>query len=264
MNNSPPPQNLVSIASYEPGVSLYYDEGRSLYIGEINGYRGRIPLEATSLQLLLNNIEYELAQDSMELYRDIEQEKNTSLTKGACHAAAAASIVATRSVYSATSSSASLAAQRASSAPILPHSATRRRPAKRAPHNIKKRFSKRNSGKIIEIRTATGQRKFAIIFCGVMLVAGSKGALKKKYLRARNRRIHHIMMHVRDHAHNLELTKKRKAAHKRIIQAKKESALNTWESRLGSTGRHMSVEKRIDAIKKGLEDKKEIARGWEP
>lgn len=84
-------------------------------------------------------------------------------------------------------------------------------------------------------------KKFAIKFGGVVIFASSKRALKKKLIRARNKRIHRLMQHVKQHqreALNIVTVEKLHEASKRL-RAKKQQALATgpksWERRISGT-----------------------------
>lgn len=90
----------------------------------------------------------------------------------------------------------------------------------------------------------TKARLFVATFAGVKLTAGSKKALKKKMILARNKKLQMIMAHARSHEQNrqqLKMTQQRKTTLASRIRQKRERAKDlgeqTWQSRSRPNGK---------------------------
>lgn len=255
-----------TVQHFEPVVSMEYDQEKGLYVGQLTSRSGTYQLSGHDRATISYEVEAILRDEYYQLARDVEQGRARTVMGGSPGGSSGVKIEGHKVIDMSPGGageergrglSLSMALDLFSLVvPLIPG------------HGLSSQVFKSTaigSGilQLFEMLFGGKRQKLAIVVGGVLLVAGSKRALKKKLMVHKNRILQRIMHNVRTSLKETERVRDTQRQMSDRVRLKRARARSNWVDRMGKGGLSQSKDwrDRVDSMRNRLREKKSHAAG---
>lgn len=225
---------LQDTQQYGSDVSITFNEERQLYIGRVTTRQGERVFEGADYRGVSTAIQRVIDEEYYMLLREVDEEKARTPSRGGGRGGGRGEGLEVPD-FSFLSSLVS--------------------------------FVGRGMDTIFDILLGFSKHaaKYAVVFGGIKIMARSRGELKKKLTLARNKRLHIIMHHMREHKlqqDRLALAAQRYKGLGDRVRKKKEELLkkgpSSWERKIADEDPH--IDRRVKNLRRRIKASKDRAR----